>query len=183
MKTTLILSILMLFYLCSCENPKSEKYISAVDATGKIKIDTAAANEVARKKEAEKYYAFETDTVRQEWVASHPYMCYKSNSYMGETVGFDKEGKRVTNQILGIKEANNAFCFNREKRLVTWDHYENGNTRHTEYRINNMKEFSDATGFETKDKQMGKYVFMVPDDGRRIYILYEHVTLTFMIDE
>lgn len=178
----LIISLSILYCLQSCENKSITQ-----QAQAKNSIDAENIRDsVRRQKELEEkvddiYYDFKSDPIRQKWVAQHTLMCYKSKSYMAQTCGYDENGNRVTNQILGVKEADNAFCINRRTKVITWYTYKNGQEKISEYFIKQIDELRKFSSFGVKDKTGKKYVFNVPDEGQKITILDEDHALTFFL--
>jgi hypothetical protein len=189
-KITVVLSAAI--YTLGCNSHKSDhKYAEEqpIYNQNQRAIDSIERNNKARAiiNEAlceQGLYDFSKDTVRKEWVASHPYMCYKSYSRTNETCGYDKNGKRKVNQIFGPFKCNNTFCFDRRHKMIVWDYYSDAGVHSSfDMKIVKVEEYPYYTSFTTYTADNQKIVFNVPDDGKRIYSLTEDETITFTISE
>jgi hypothetical protein len=184
MKRTLFTSIL--FALLSClfgcnsnrQRPKAEDVIEA-----KRVQDSAIRREQAQKIIADGLYEFDKDTIRKEWIASHPYMCYYSSHFINETNGYDKNGKRITNQLLGTHDEENTICIDRRKKIIMWSWVRNGKHDKAELPIKHVDEYRDETAFSLTDSKGDKYVFSVPDNGKKITFLSYDKTIVFFVDQ
>ena len=127
-------------------------------------------------------YQFEKDSTRKEWIESHPYMCYTSSDLINETNGYDKNGKRLTNQLLGEHKEQNTICVDRRKKMIIWNWIRKGMPEEYEFPIKQIDEYQHETSFGVTDANGEKYVFNVPDNGRKISFLSYDKTIIFIVD-
>lgn len=177
-KTTFASAVAICIVGCNSNIPKKSQSIPLEESFAKRdSVKKAEISEMLK----DGLYEFKKDTVRQEWVSSHSYMCYQTGVYKAETVGYDKYGSRVTNQQLGVKSANNVFCINRRTKTITWDQFaDNGKRTHSEYKFYATIEYRKSTAFKVKDKEMGEFVVEVPDSGKGVFVFLQDVTMTYI---
>lgn len=185
MKKLIIVALLLSILVhSSCTNDHIKS-----DATADIRQktlyerDSIQKDAIAEQIVKDALYEFAKDTIRREWVSSHSYMWYKSEVYIAESCSYDKNVQRVTNQVLGTHKKSNAFCVNRRTKVITWLSNNDGADTHTEYLIKQIDEHPNCTSFGVKSRDGEKLVFNIPDDGKKIYVLDNDATLTFVIKQ
>jgi len=183
MRRKLFTSILLIILGClfGCEGNYRSPNAAGVTEAKRIQ-DSTILTDGAQEIIADALYEFDKDSARKEWVASHPFMCYTFSHLINETNGYDKNGKRVTNQFLGSHDEENTICIDRRKKIITWSWIRDGKHDKAELPIMEVDEYHTETSFGVTDIKGEKYVFNVPDNGKKISLLSYDKTIVFYVN-
>ena len=174
--------VIIILGVSGCENFSQSQKLKQGTISQRT-LDSIQSNKELNAIADEALYVFAKDTIRREWILTHPYMCYYSSHFVNETNGYDKNGKRVTNQFLGMHEKENTICIDRRKNLIIWSWVKNSKQESADFQIKQVDEYRDETSFGVNGPDGEKYVFNVPDNGKKISFLGYDKTIVFVVDK